>query len=128
MKCEHCGFISAKDYYKCPYCGAIQDVESNVLDSDIKIGSLFSIRLRTLIIMVLANILLVALFIDVATEFRYWFCYWVFILLGGSYLVASVITAKSPLIVAAEKLDVFILIVIHRYTPFCQAALSVSPG
>ena len=112
MKCEHCGFISSKEFYKCPYCGKIQPVESNILDNDIKIGTLFQIRLRTLIIVIITNLMLAAIFVDIITMFAYCVSYWSFIVLGGAYLVLSLRASKSPLIVTAEKIDIFILVIL----------------
>ena len=109
MKCENCGFISAKNYYKCPYCGKIHESENNVLNSNIRIGNLFSIRLRSLLLLIIANILLAALFVDIYFRFAWCITYWLLIVVAGAYVIFSSIAGKNSLITAVEKFVIYAL-------------------
>ncbi len=109
MKCQHCGFISANNFYKCPYCGTVHKGENDVLNNNIKIGHLFNIRLRTLFILILANIFLASLIVDVYFSFQWCISYWTAIVIVGTYVLTSLITGKSPIISAVEKIDIFLL-------------------
>ena len=109
MKCRHCGFISANNFYRCPYCGTIHKGENDVLNNSIKIGHLFSIRIRTLFILILANIFFASLFLDIYFAFQWCISYWTAIAIVGAYVLTALITGRSPIITAVEKIDIFIL-------------------
>lgn len=109
MKCEHCGFISAGNFYKCPYCGHVRANDTDVLNNNIKVGRLFTIRLRTLFVIILANIFLAGLFVDVYFSFRWCISYWTAIVIVGTYVLTALITGRNPVVKAVEKIDVFIL-------------------
>ena len=59
MKCSRCGFISRRDLDYCPYCGQKVEKENDSLKKTIKVGRLFEIKTKTLIYLILINLLVV---------------------------------------------------------------------
>ena len=110
MKCSRCGFVSSRNFYRCPYCGHVHPDENNLLNFNIKIGNLFSVRLNTLILIILSNIWGVFLFADIALGFRWCISYWALLVIAGVYVFSSFIIGKSPIITAVEKIDVFLFV------------------
>ena len=109
MICEYCGFVSSKDFHRCPYCDTETNVHNDILERSIRIGNLFTIQVRTLVLAIVANILLFAVFVDAWTQFRYCISYWLMVLLGSGYVLTSAITSQRSLIATAERIDVCIL-------------------
>lgn len=109
MKCSNCGFISNKDFYRCPYCGKIHSDEDNVFKRTISIGSVFSVRLRTILEIIVFNLFGASVLVDWYLNFNYGITFWAFIVLFGFVLVVSILSRKGSLITAVEKTDIFIL-------------------
>lgn len=110
MKCNHCGFISAKNFYRCPYCGHIHKDENNLLDFTIRIKNFFSIRLKTLILLIFVNLWAVTFFVDLFLGFRFSISYWSFIVISIAYVSTAFIIGKSPIVSAVEKIDIAIFV------------------
>lgn len=109
MKCGNCGFVSAKNFYKCPYCGKIYQSENDVLNNTISIGHLFTIRIRTLFLLIIANIVMTCLLVDMYSKFAWCLSYWILILVAGVYVIFSSITGKNSAIMMVEKIDIYLL-------------------
>ena len=110
MKCEKCGFISRKDFYRCPYCGNLNEEQLDGLRTRVNLGHDFSVRVRTIIIAAIVNLFLLSIFADWYFSFKYGITLWSFIVLFGSLTIMDIATAKKKSIITAiEKLDFFIL-------------------
>lgn len=110
MKCSNCGFISSKDFYRCPYCGKIHESEDNVFKKSLTIGNVFVVRLQTLIYLIVGNLFGASILIDWYLGFKYGIVLWSFIILFGSILVISIMASKKNNISIIEKIDLFILL------------------
>ena len=120
MKCKNCGFISNKDFYRCPYCGQIHEEEGVVLKKSVKIGSEFSIQLRTVFYIFFLNIIGIAVLADWYFNFSYSLSLWAFIVCFGAITVISVSSAKRNNISTIEKADFFILISLMMCCGLCR--------
>lgn len=113
MKCQNCGFISSREFYRCPYCGHVHENESDVLKATLKFGGGFAVRVRTIIYGVLVNLFSLSVMIDWFFDFKYSITLWSFILCFGFAVVFSIITTKrKTLISAAERFDLYFLCIL----------------
>lgn len=120
MKCTNCGFISSKDFYRCPYCGKIHDSEDNVLKKSITIGNIFSIRLTTLIYLIVFNLFGASILVDWYLKFNYGITLWAFIILFGVVLFVLIASSKRNPISTVEKVDLFILLTLILACGLCR--------
>ena len=121
MKCQNCGFISSREFYRCPYCGHIQESESDVLKTTLKFGGGFAVRIRTIIYGMLVNLFGLSVLIDWFLDFKYSITLWSFILCFGFAVVFSVITTKRrTLMTAAERFDLYFLIMLILAPGLCR--------
>ena len=113
MKCSNCGFISSKEFYRCPYCGTIHEVKDNALQRSIKIGNIFTVRLITIIYLIVGNLFAASILIDWFLNFQYGIVLWSFILLFGPGVVISILASrKKTMISSVVKIDLFLLVVL----------------
>ncbi len=120
MKCSHCGFVSNKDFYVCPYCGETFQPDNNVLRKIINIGGIFSISVRALIYVIVLNILGLALLVDWYLEFRLGLILWTSIVAVGIIAFVSIKSNKSNPISRLEKIIFFVLFVLILCVPLCR--------
>ena len=112
MKCQNCGFISSREFYRCPYCGHIQESESDVLKTTLKFGGGFAVRIRTIIYGMLVNLFSLSVMIDWFMDFKYSITLWSFILCFGFLVVFSIATSKRRNMVSiTERFDFYFLCV-----------------
>ena len=105
MKCSRCGFISRRDLDYCPYCGQKVEKENDSLKKTIKVGRLFEIKTKTLIYLILINLLAVAFIVDYFFDFKYEFGLGAFIILVICILAFEGTQAKKSAVMFAEKID-----------------------
>lgn len=111
MKCPNCGFISNRDFYRCPYCGHVNPEEQDGLRTRVKIGNDFSVSVRTILVAVSLNLFGAALLADWYFDFRFSISLWAFILIFIPLTVVDISTAKKPnLISSIEKIDLLVLL------------------
>ena len=110
MKCPNCGFISKKDFFRCPYCGRIHEEDKEGIRTRINFGSEYSIQIRTIIIILVINLFLASLLLDWYFDFAYSISLWSFFVLFGSLTIVDITTRKKPsLITSLEKIFFFFL-------------------
>lgn len=110
MKCEKCGFISRKDFYRCPYCGNLNEEQLDGLRTRVNIGHDFSVRVRTIIVASVVNLFLLSIFVDWYFNFAYSITLWSFMVLFGSLTIMDIATTKKKSVITAiEKIDFFLL-------------------
>ena len=111
MKCPKCGFISNKDFFRCPYCGCVNEEDREGIRRRINIGSEFSIQIRTILILLVVNLFFASILIDWYFDFAYSITLWAFFLLFGSLIIVDVSTSKKKnLIISMQKFFFFFLI------------------
>ncbi len=111
MKCANCGFISNKDFFRCPYCGHIHEEENEGIRTRISIGHDISMQVRTILIIISLNLFGVALLADWYFGFQYSLSLWAFFLIFLPLTIVDIATSRrKSLIIAAEKIDLFILL------------------
>ena len=108
MKCQKCGFISRRNYDRCPYCGSKLEQENNRLKRTVKIGRLFEIKTKTLIYLLMVNILALAFVADYFLNFKYNLGLAVFLILVLFILIFEALQIKKSPIMFAEKVDFWI--------------------
>ena len=123
MKCQNCGFISSREFYRCPYCGHVHENESDVLKTTLKFGGGFAVRIRTIIYGMLVNLFSLSVMIDWFFDFKYSITLWSFILCFGFAVVFSIITTKRRVLMsAAEKFDLYFLSILILAPGLCRIA------
>lgn len=110
MKCSNCGFVSSKDFYRCPYCGKIHESEDNVFRKSLTIGNVFVVRLQTILYIIVGNLFGASILVDWYLGFKYGIVLWAFIILFGGVLFISIAASKKNIISIVEKIDLFILL------------------
>ena len=117
MRCTHCGFVSNKDFYVCPYCGTVYQPDNNVLRKIINIGGVFSVSVRALIYIIVLNALGLTLLIDWYLGFNFALILWAFM---GAAVVVTYVSIKSykpnP-ITSMEKIIFFFYLVLILCIP-----------
>ena len=123
MKCQNCGFISSREFYRCPYCGHVHENESDVLKTTLKFGGGFAVRIRTIIYGMLVNLFCLSVMIDWFFDFKYSITLWSFILCFGFAVVFSIATTKrKTLMSAAERFDFYFLCILILAPGLCRIA------
>lgn len=113
MKCQNCGYIASREFYRCPYCGHINESESDVLKTTLKFGGGFAVRIRTIIYGVLVNLFSLSVMVDWFLDFKYSITLWSFILCFGFAAVFSIATSRrKTLMSAAERFDLYFLLIL----------------
>ena len=120
MKCTNCGFISSKDFYRCPYCGKIHESDDNVFRKTINIGNVFSVRLTVIIYIIVFNLFGAALLTDWYLRFEYGVTLWAFIILFGVILFVLIASSKRNPISTIEKIDLFLLLTLILACGLCR--------
>lgn len=120
MKCSNCGFVSSKDFYRCPYCGKIHESEDNVFKKSLTIGNVFVVRLQTLIYLIVGNLFGASILIDWYLNFKYGIILWAWIVLFGAILIISIIASKKNIISIVERIDLFILMTLLLACGTCR--------
>lgn len=111
MKCQNCGYISSREFYRCPYCGHIHEEEGDILKTRLTFGGGFSIQVRTIIYGLLFNLFALSILVDWFLGFRYSISLWSFIGCFGILLLISLIFMKRKLLISvAERIDLYILL------------------
>lgn len=109
MKCTNCGFISSKTFYRCPYCGHIHADANNIFDRSVTINNNFSIRVKTIIFIVLFNLLGACLLADMFLNFDYAIALWGYLLLVGVFTIVQIISSKRGIFSAIVRINFYIL-------------------
>ena len=110
MKCSKCGFISRRDFYRCPYCGHTNEEDFEGIRKRINLGHDFSAQIRTIIIVFVVNLFLLSVLLDWYFQFKYAICLWSYFVLFGSLVVMDAVSSKKgSLITSLEKMDLFLL-------------------
>ena len=110
MKCSKCGFISNRDFYRCPYCGQTHEDDTDLLKTRLNIGSNFSVQIRTIVIALVCNIFGLSVLLDWYFDFAYSITLWSFIINFGSLLLFDLITNKKRNVISIiERIDLFIV-------------------
>lgn len=110
MKCSKCGFISRRDFYRCPYCGHTNEEDFEGIRKRINLGHDFSAQIRTIIIVFAVNLFILSVLLDWYFNFQYAICLWSYFVLFGSLVVVDAISSKKgSLITSLEKMDLFLL-------------------
>ena len=110
MKCSKCGFISNRDFYRCPYCGHTNEENFEGIRKRVNLGHNFSAQIRTLIITFVINLFLFTVLLDWYFNFNYAISLWSYFILFGSLTVMDVSSSKKgSLITSLEKMDLFLL-------------------
>ncbi len=111
MKCENCGFISSKKFYRCPYCGHVHESENgNILDKPVSFNNNFSVRIRTILYIALFNLLGAALLVDWFFSFKYGITLAGYVLFMGIYVFLIIFTRRPSPSTIIVRLDMYILI------------------
>lgn len=110
MKCSKCGFISRRDFYRCPYCGHTNQEDFEGIRTRINLGHDFSAQVRTIVIVAVVNLFLLAVLLDWYLSFKYAITLWSYFVLFGSLVIMDVVSSKkNDTITAFEKIDIFLL-------------------
>ncbi len=110
MKCSKCGFISNRDFYRCPYCGHTNEEDFEGIRTRINLGHNFSAQIRTIVIIFVINLFLLSVLLDWYFSFKYAICLWSYFVLFGSLTVVDICSSKKgSLITSLEKMDLFLL-------------------
>ena len=110
MKCSKCGFISNKDFFRCPYCGHVHDDENEGIRTRVNFGHDITVQVRTILIIISLNLYGFALLADWYFAFKYSLSLWAFILIFLPLTIVDISTTKrKSVITAVEKIDVVIL-------------------
>ena len=110
MRCENCGFISSKEFYRCPYCGHVHEAGRNILDKSVSLNNNFSMRIRTILYIVLFNLLGLALLVDWFLSFKYGITLFGYIIFMGIFLFLSLFSRKSSPSSIIVRVDMYILL------------------
>ena len=110
MKCSKCGFISNRDFYRCPYCGHTNEEDFEGIRTRINLGHNFSAQIRTIVIVFVVNLFLLSLLLDWYFDFKYAISLWSYFILFGSLTIVDIASnKKSSIITSLEKMDLFLL-------------------
>ena len=110
MKCSKCGFISNRDFYRCPYCGHTNEEDFEGIRTRVNLGHNFSAQIRTIVIVFVVNLFLLSLLLDWYFDFNYAISLWSYFILFGSLTVVDIVSnKKSSIITSLEKMDLFLL-------------------
>ncbi len=109
MKCTNCGFISSKTFYRCPYCGHIHQNSNNIFDKSVTINNNYSIRIKTIIYIVLFNLLGACLLADMYLSFDYAITLWGYLLLLGAFTVVQIISSKRGIFSGIVRVNFYLL-------------------
>ena len=110
MKCSKCGFISNRDFYRCPYCGHTNEEDFEGIRTRVNLGHNFSAQIRTIVIVFVINLFLLSVLLDWYFSFQYAICLWSYFILFGSLTVVDICSSKKgSLITSLEKMDLFLL-------------------
>ena len=121
MKCKNCGYISSREFYRCPYCGHINEEEDDILKTRIAFGGGFSIRIRTILYGFLVNVFGISVMVDWFLNFKYSITLWSFIACFGLLLFISIAFMKHKSIYTiVERIDFFMLISLILCAGLCR--------
>ena len=110
MKCSKCGFISRRDFYRCPYCGHTNEQDFEGIRTRVNFGHDFSAQVRTIIIVFVVNLFLLAVLLDWYFSFKYAITLRSYFVLFGSLTDMDVVSGKkNDTITSFEKIDIFLL-------------------
>ena len=123
MKCDKCGFIYKGDVERCPYCGnIIKETNGELLGKKIYFGRTISIKLSSLLAVLLINIFIIMLIMDVAilkTDFVVTTISYIVLMLP--IVVYSAIKTKVvKLLEAFIRLDIFVISALILSTLFLR--------
>ena len=110
MKCSNCGFISSKPFYRCPYCGAIHESEENIFDRSLQFNNNLSIRLKTIIYIIVFNLLSISVLVDWYLGFQYGITFISYVLLVGIFVFINLFKSKRGIFSAIMGVDLYVLI------------------
>jgi len=119
MKCEHCGYISTKEFYKCPYCGLIHQKDDSVLSRTLKIGPSFSIRYRTLLVIIFANFFALSFLLDFYFNFQHGLTLWAYAILATIISIYGLRNSKNRYVSSIENADfaIFSVLLLACFLP-----------
>lgn len=109
MKCENCGFISSKRFYRCPYCGTVHEGDNNILDKSIDLTSNVSVRLKSIINIILFNLFGLCILFDWYFAFQYGITLAGYILFLGAITIINALGSKRKLFAFLVGIDIWLL-------------------
>lgn len=112
MKCDKCGFIYKGNIERCPYCGnIITEKNDELLGKKIFFGRSISIKLSSLLSVLLINIFLIFFVMDIAILKTNFFLttisYIVFI--APIFIFSAIKTKKNKILDSFIRIDMFII-------------------
>lgn len=121
MKCNNCGYISSRDFYRCPYCGHVHPEEGDVLKTRLIFGAGFSVRIRTILYGFLVNLFAASVLVDWFLNFQYSITLWSFIICFGGILFLSIFfNKKTSIYTLVEKIDFYFLLCLLLASGLCR--------
>ena len=121
MKCSKCGFISNRDFYRCPYCGHTNEEDFEGIRTRVNFGHNLSAQIRTIVIVFVVNLFVLSLLLDWYFDFKFAISLWSYFILFGSLTVVDIASSKKgSLITSLEKLDIFLLGYLLLACGLCQ--------
>lgn len=121
MKCENCGYISSREFYRCPYCGHVHEESEDVLKTRLSFGVGFSIQIRTIIYAVLFNLFGASILIDWFLGFKYAITLWSFIVCFGAMTIISIVFMRKKILVSiCERIDFFLILALILASVLCR--------
>ena len=123
MKCDKCGFIYKGDVERCPYCGnIIKETNGELLGKKIYFGRTISIKLSSLLAVLLINIFLIMLIMDLAilkTDFVVTTISYIVLMLP-IFVYSAIKTKVVKILEAFIRIDIFILSALILSTLFLK--------
>ena len=110
MKCNNCGFISSKPFYRCPYCGQIHKDNKNIFDKSISLNGESTIRVKTIIDIIVFNLFGLSFLLDWYFSFQYGITLWGYILFMGIFTFVTVFSMRKKLFAGIIGFDFYIML------------------
>ncbi len=121
MKCQNCGYISSREFYRCPYCGHIHEEEGDILKTRLTFGGGFSIQVRTILYGMVFNLFALSVMVDWFLNFKYSITLWSFIGCFGILSLISIIFMKRKLLISiVERIDIYLLVCLILGCALCK--------
>ena len=123
MKCDKCGFIYKGDVERCPYCGnIIKESNGELLGKKIYFGRTISIKLSSLLAVLLINIFIIMLIMDLAilkTDFVVTTISYIVLMLP-IFVYSAIKTKVVKVLEAFIRIDIFVISALILSTLFLK--------
>lgn len=132
MKCSNCGFISSKPFYRCPYCGAVHESEANLLDRSVKVNSNVSVRIKTVINVMVFNLLGIAILLDWIFNFQFAISFFAYVLFMGIFIGVNLYNSKHNFFSILMGTDLYLIVGLaiawcYQYVPAARGYVAYIP-